>query len=265
MTQPALVTGGSSGIGLATVRYLAERNVPVYTTVRREAVAGRLNAIDGVEAFLCDVTDDDQVGRLGADVEARGRGLWGLVNNAGIIHAAHLTETPLEELRAVFEVNVFGVHRVTNVLVDLIVAAGGRIVNVSSLSGILSGELLGACSMSKHAVEAHTGSLAKPVAARGVHVCAVVPGNFASAGVTNLVKRFAPPAGASDELRSLWAEGADTSRSWFPSPEAVAAACHAALFDPDPLERYLVTPNEEEAHRALRVAARVRRVVPEAS
>ena len=82
-----------------------------------------------------------------------------------------------------------------------------------------------------------------------------VTGTFASAGSTNLVKRFAPPAGASDELRSLWAEGADTSRSWFPNPETVAAACHAALFDSDPLERYLVTPNETEAKRTLRVAA----------
>ena len=166
-------------IGLATVRYLAERNVPVYTTVRREADAARLDAIDGVEAFLCDVTDDAQVARLRPDVEARGRGLWGLVNNAGIAHAGHLTETPLEDLRAVFEVNVFGVHRVTNALVDLILAARGRSVNVSSLSGVLSGELLGAYSMSKHAVEACTDSLAKQVAARGVHVCAVVAGNFA--------------------------------------------------------------------------------------
>ena len=255
MPQPVLITGCSSGIGLVTARYLAERGVPVYATVRSEADAVRVGAIQGVTALVCDVTDDDQVARLRAEVEAREGDLWGLVHNAGIAQLGDLTGTSLDDLRAVFEVNVFGVHRVTNAFADLIVAAKGRIVTMSSLSGTLSSVLLGAYSMSKHALEAYTDALAKQLAPSGVHVCAVVPGNFASAIVRNAVGRFAPTADAAPDLAAFFAPDADTSRSQFPSPEPVAEAVRAALFDEEPLERYLVVPNADEADATLRKAA----------
>lgn len=224
-------------------------------TVRRDADAECLGAIDGVEALVCDVTDDAQVARLRAAIDARGDGLWGIVHNAGIAHLGHLTTTSLDDLRAVFDVNVFGVHRVTNALVDLIVAGRGRIVTISSLSGTLSSPMVGANSMSKHAIEAYTDALATQLAPLGVHVCAVAPGNYASAIARNAVGRFAPPADASEDLAALYAPGADVSRSEFPGPEPVAAACHAALFDDAPLERYLVVPIADEADRTLEQAA----------
>ena len=250
-----LVTGCSSGIGLAIATHLAARGVPVIATVRNESDATRLAEIDGVQALICDVTDDAQVARLRAAIEARGDGLWGIVHNAGIAHIGHLSTTALDELKTVFEVNVFGVHRVTNALVDLIVASRGRIVTISSLSGTLSSPHLGAYSMSKHALEAYTDALAKQLAPLGVHVCAVTPGNFASALVRSAVERFAPPDDASEGVKALFEPGADTSRSAYPGPEPVAAACHAALFDVAPLERYLVVPNAEEADVTLRQAA----------
>lgn len=255
MPQPVLVTGCSTGIGLAVATHLAAHGVPVFATVRRDADAERLAAIDGVEALVCDVTDDAQVARLRAAIDARGAGLWGIVHNAGIAHLGHLTTTSLDDLRAVFEVNVFGVHRVTNALVDLIVTSRGRIVTISSLSGTLSSPMLGAYSMSKHAIEAYTDALATQLAPLGVHVCAIAPGNYASAIAQNAVGRFAPPADASADLAALYAPGADVSRSEFPGPEPVAAACHAALFDEAPLERYLVVPIADEADRTLEQAA----------
>ena len=207
MSQPVLVTGCSSGIGLAIATHLAAHGVPVFATVRRDADAERLAAIDGVEPLICDVTDDAPVARPRAAIDARGGGLWGIVHNAGIAHLGHLTTTSLDDLRAVFEVNVFGVHRVTNALADLIVASRGRIVTISSISGTLSPVALGAYSMSTHALEAYTDSLAKQLAPLGVPV------------------------------------------------SAVAAACHAALFDEAPLERYLVVPNADEADVTLEQAA----------
>jgi NAD(P)-dependent dehydrogenase (short-subunit alcohol dehydrogenase family) len=214
-------------LGLAVATHLAARGVPVFATVRSDADAERLDRIDGVEALICDVTDDAQVARLRAAIDARGDGLWGIVHNAGIAHIGPLTTTSLDDMRAVFEVNVFGVHRVTNALSDLIVASRGRIVTMSSISGTLSSTLLGAYTMTKHALEAYTDSLAKQLAPLGVHVCAVVPGNFESAISRNAVERFAPPADASEELKAWFAPDADTSRSQFPGPEPVAAACHA--------------------------------------
>ena len=245
---------------------MAERGVPVYATVRRADDAERLQAIDGVEAFLCDVTDEAQVGRLREAIVARGAGLWGIVHNAGIAHVAPMALTAEEALRAVFDVNVFAVHRVTNALLDLVSAARGRIVTISSLSGTQTARALGAYSMSKHAIEAYTDALAQELADRGVHVCAVVPGNFASAILENVVRRFEAPAGASEALQAFYAPGADVSRAEFPGPEAVAASCYAALFDDEPLPRYLVTPNEDEAHRILEEAlgdwARLNRSTP---
>jgi NAD(P)-dependent dehydrogenase (short-subunit alcohol dehydrogenase family) len=184
---------------------LAEARVPrAFATVRSDvfatADAARLARIDGVEPVVCDVTDDEHVARLRAAIDARGAGLWGIVHNAGIAHLGHLTTTSQGDMRAVFEVNVFGVHRVTNALVDLIVASRGRIVTISSLSGTLSSTQLGAYSMSKHAIEAYTDALAKQLAPLGVHVCAVAPGNYASAIARNAVGRFAPPPDASEDL-----------------------------------------------------------------
>jgi NAD(P)-dependent dehydrogenase (short-subunit alcohol dehydrogenase family) len=255
MPQPVLVTGCSTGIGLAVASHLAARGVPVFATVRSDADAERLDRIDGVEAVICDVTDGAQVARLRAAIDARGDGLWGIVHNAGIAHIGPLTTTPLDDMRAVFEVNVFGVHRVTSALCDLIAASRGRIVTISSISGTLASALLGTYAMTKHALEAYTDSLAKQLAPLGVHVCAIAPGNFESAIARNAVERFAPPATASEEVKAMFAPDADTSRSEFPSPEPVAAACHAALFDEAPLTRYLVVPNAQEADLILAQAA----------
>ncbi len=255
MDQAVLVTGCSSGLGLAIARHVAERGATVYATVRREAAAERLARMRGVEALVCDVTDEAQVARLRESVEARGRGLWGLVNNAGVAHVGRLTGTSVSEMKDVFEVNVFGAHRVTNAVVELIVASGGRIVNVSSVSGTLSGPRLGVYSMTKHALEAYTDALAGELAAAGVHVAAIEPGNYASAIAANALGRTAPP-GAAGVVRRLGAATAGAAWSALHgAPDEVARACLEALFAPAPLRRYLVTPDARTAIRTLTKAA----------
>lgn len=255
MHRHVLITGCSSGIGLATARHLAARDVPVYATVRNDADAERLAAIDGVVAIVCDVTNQVHVERMRATIEKRGSGLWGVINNAGVAHAGHLTNVPLQEMKDLFEINVFGVHRVTTAVTPMILASRGRVVNISSISGTLSSGEMGVYSMSKHALEAYTDSLALQLRDHGVHVCAVAPGNFESAITANLVKRVPLPETASDWHREIYEGAADTTRSEYPPPDAVAEACYAALFDSAPLRRYLVTPNAEEAHMTLKKAA----------
>ena len=255
MQRPVLVTGSSSGIGLATVALLAERGVPVFATVRSAADAERLAALQGVEPVLCDVRSDDDVARLRVAIDERGAGLWGLVNNAGVGQVGHLTGESQQDMRDVFDINVFGAHRVTNAVVDLLLESGGRIVNMSSISGTLSSAQMGIYSMSKHALEAYTDSLWAQLREPGVHVCAVVPGNFQSLIATNFVQRVPKRDGASEWLRNAYEPGADLSRSQFPPADAVAEACHHALFDPNPHRRYLVTPDADEALTTLRQAA----------
>jgi len=254
MSQPVLVTGSSSGIGLATVALLAERGVPVVATVRRAADAEHLAALPGVEPVLCDVRSDDDVARLRAALDERGAGLWGLVNNAGVAQVGHLTGESVQDMHDVFDINVFGVHRVTNAVIDLLLESGGRIVNMSSISGTLSSPEMGIYSMSKHALEAYTDSLWAQLRERGVHVCAVAPGNFQSAIAANFVQRVPLREGASKGLRAAYEPGADLTRSRFPPPDAVAEACYRALFDANAHRRYLVTPDAEESLWTLRQA-----------
>ncbi len=255
MSQPVLVTGSSSGIGLATVALLAGHGVPVFATVRGAADAERLAALPGVEPVLCDVRSDDDVARLRAAIDERGAGLWGLVNNAGVGHVGHLTVESVQAMRDVFDINVFAVHRVTNAVVDLLLESGGRVVNMSSISGTLSSAEMGIYSMSKHALEAYTDSLWAQLRERGVHVCAVAPGNFQSAIATNFVRRVPLRDDANERLRSAYEPGADLSRSQYPPPDAVAEACYRALFDANPHRRYLVTPDADESLMTLRKAA----------
>jgi short-subunit dehydrogenase len=154
-----------------------------------------------------------------------------------------------------FDINVIGVHRVTNAVVDLLLASGGRIVNMSSIAGTLSSAALGIYSMSKHALEAYTDALWVQLREHGVHVCAVAPGNFQSEIVSNIVRRVPKPVGATGWIESIYEADADLSRAGFPPPDAVAQACYDALFDPNPHRRYLVTPNEDEAVTTLQKAA----------
>jgi NAD(P)-dependent dehydrogenase (short-subunit alcohol dehydrogenase family) len=252
---PVLVTGASSGIGLYTTRLLAERGVPVYATVRREVDAERLAAFSGVEPVICDVRDDADVAALRSLIGERGNGLWGLVNNAGIVNAGSLATGSVEDMQDLFDVNVLGVHRVTRAVVDLLLASGGRIVNMSSISGTLSPAEIGIYSMSKHALEAYTDALWAELRERGVHVSAVQPGNFQSEIVANMVKRVPRPAGSSEWVQRFYEPGADISRGHFPPPDTVAEACFHALFDPHPHRRYLITPDENEALVTLKKAA----------
>lgn len=97
-----------------------------------------LNAIDNVTAVRLDVTRPEQIAAAVQLVEREGRGLWGLVNNAGINVIDPLIEAREEDLEVIFDVNVYGIFRVTKAFAPMIIKSRGRIVNISSISGVLS-------------------------------------------------------------------------------------------------------------------------------
>lgn len=150
--KTVVITGASGGIGAAATTYFAAQGWRVIACGFPELPASGANVVP----LLCDITQDASVAGL---VARCGGEVHGLVNNAGIHLPAPLEGLPLDQLRQQFEVNVIGHLRVTQALLPLLRAAQGRIINVSSLMGEVALPLMGAYSMSKHALEAMSDAL----------------------------------------------------------------------------------------------------------
>ena len=146
----ALVTGASAGIGRATAKALQNAGFRVFGTSRR-AVVERSN---GVTMLSCDVTDDASVAKLVDEVLAEAGRIDLLVNNAGIGLLGGAEESSIAQAQALFDVNVFGVLRVTNAVLPTMRRQGkGRIVNLSSVQGFIPAPYFALYSSTKHAVE----------------------------------------------------------------------------------------------------------------
>lgn len=257
--RAVLITGASSGIGRATAERLARSGYFVYAGARKQSDMEALDAIDNVKAVRLDVTIQEDIDAAVALIESEGRGLWGLVNNAGVNLIAPLIEADQSELDFVFDVNVFGVLRVTKAFAPMIIDSGGRIVNVSSISGVLSGGLngYGMYSMSKHAIEAFTDQLAWELGPLGVSVSAIEPGNFATRIGESRCERMLATQRATDYryfaedmreyLGDCRARLDSDEPSSAPPPAPVAEAIEHALFAGVPKEHYLVVSDPIEA------------------
>lgn len=244
-SQPAtaakavLVTGASSGIGRKITERLAANGYFVYAGARKDEDLKALGAITNVQPVRLDVTKASDIEAAVAVITRSGRGLYGLVNNAGIATSGALADMNLEEFELLMAVNVSGPVRVTKAFEPLIIAQKGRIATIGSIWGVSASADLPAYAMSKHAMEAFADSLAKDLEPRGVHVSIVEPGHYNS----DIEKNFARRTGGSLE---------DADRSRYPPPDDVAAAVEDALFGPAPKRRYMVVPDEEEAERTIR-------------
>ena len=256
--RSVLVTGASSGIGNATARCLAERGCCVYGTVRNEESAARLREIQNVVPLMCDVTKPDEIREAVESVTGAGRGLYGLVNNAGLGELGMVSTWTDEELLHMFDVNVFGPHRMTNAFLPLLVESKGRIVNIGSQGGMLAKNYYGPYTMTKHAIEAYTETLRAELEPYGVLASVVQPGGIATnigaashAGTVARFQRAQPPFCEEAEQilgfllapplaeEPTSAEESEANRRPS-SPETVAVAVYDALFSPAPKLHYLV-------------------------
>lgn len=251
--KAVLVTGASSGIGRTIAEDLASNGFYVYAGARKQADIDALNALENIEAVKLDVTVQEQIDAAVLQVEAGGRGLYGLVNNAGVYIGGPAIDVPVEEFQWLMDVNVFGVYRVTQAFGPMLIEAQGRIVNIGSISGIGSGQFFSHYSVSKHAIEAYTDSLAAEMEPLGVQVSVIEPGNYdseigASARARMLEKNDEYARAGSPFAESFQAFlSRDWDRSKYKAPDEVADAARHALTDGAPLRRYLVVPSESEA------------------
>jgi NAD(P)-dependent dehydrogenase (short-subunit alcohol dehydrogenase family) len=256
--KAVLITGASSGIGRNMAETLAANGYFVYAGARKQADLDELSSIDNIMGVRLDVNIQDEIDAAVELVRREGRGLYGLVNNAGVAVIAPLIEIDEEDLFFQMNVNVFGPYRVTKAFAPLIIENKGRITTTGSISGILSGTFYGPYSMSKHAVEAFTDSLAREMRKFDVEVSVIEPGNYKSSIVDSLQQRlerqgYSPEDSLYDEemLRSLSRlEGIADD----PEPDEVSAALLSFLSDPDPKRRYMVVPAEDQAEITIRKA-----------
>jgi NAD(P)-dependent dehydrogenase (short-subunit alcohol dehydrogenase family) len=188
--RAVLVTGASSGIGLRMTEVLSANGFLVYAGARSAADLQRLDAMENVKSVRLDVTVQGEIDAAVELIRAEGRGLYGLVNNAGVAVVGPLIEMPEEDMVFQLDVNLLGPYRVTKAFAPFLIESQGRVMNTSSLSGIVSGGFLGAYSMSKHGVEAYTDALAAEMAGFGVAVGAVEPGNYRSLIVASMRERM---------------------------------------------------------------------------
>jgi NAD(P)-dependent dehydrogenase (short-subunit alcohol dehydrogenase family) len=175
-----LITGASSGIGFATATLLARHGTIVFAGIRRQ-IDGEMLLREGagnIKPMLIDVADPNSLLRARAKIESlREYRLDALVNNAGIALAGPLELLPLADLRKQFEVNFFGALAAIQTFLPLLRDSGGRIVNVSSISGKLATPFVGAYSASKFALEAASDALRLELRPFGVSVSVVEPGS----------------------------------------------------------------------------------------
>ena len=182
MNKVVIVTGVSSGLGKAFATSLLQAGFNVVGTVRKQEALEEFEQLQPESAFarVLDVTDTpERLSSVVEEVERNVGPLYALINNAGYGHEGTLEESSMDELRQQFEVNVFGaVAMMKAVLPHMRSRREGRILNVTSMGGLMTMPGLSYYHGSKFALEGISSSLAKEVRPLGIYVTAVEPGMF---------------------------------------------------------------------------------------
>lgn len=271
-----LITGGSSGLGLATAHWLTDRGYRVYAGSRRGTVeASCASAVDEVRAprgapRIRDVRRGERVARgalvpLRLDVDedasvrtavdrvmaAAGR-LDVVLNCAGIGLAGALEDTPVEAVRAMFETNLVGTHRVCRGVLPIMRRQGsGLIVNVGSMAGVLALPFQGIYAATKFALEGYSDALATEVRAFGVRVVLVQPGDFRT-GFTAARRAMVPESSPYAAQANHAGVIADRDEAAGLDPDRFARLVERIIECPRPRARYVIGPASERLLMTLR-------------
>ncbi len=251
--KAVLVTGASSGLGRIMAETMAANGYFVYAGARKDEDLAELNAIENIQGVRLDVNKQDQIDAAVKTITEAGRGLYGLVNNAGVVVVQPLIEIEEQDFDFQMDVNVYGPYRVTKAFAPLIIESKGRISIIGSISGTLSSATWGPYSMTKFAMEAFADALADEMKSFGVDVSLIEPGAYRSNIGKSALQRMHERRLSADDSQLKGAM--DESVDWLSlfendhgDPAEVADAVMKALFDDNPKPRYLTVPTQEQAY-----------------
>jgi NAD(P)-dependent dehydrogenase (short-subunit alcohol dehydrogenase family) len=263
VARSILMTGCSSGIGFDAANGLAARGWRVFATCRQEADCERLRGM-GLESFVLDYADEASIAAAVAEVKTRtGGSLDALYNNGAIACPGAVEDLPTAALRANFQVNLFGYHDLILRVIPMMRAQGhGRIINCSSVLGLVPMKWRGAYVATKYAMEGLTDVLRLEMEGTGIRVILIEPGPITSNIRKNSIPHFErwidwKNSSRADEYAGLMTrlyEKRGPDRFELPASAVTAKLVHA-LESPKPHARYFVT-------RATYLMNIARRVLP---
>jgi len=247
--RSVLITGCSSGIGLASALEMKARGWRVFATARKPEDIARLKDEHGLESLHLDYAEPDSIAEAAAHVlEATGGALTALFNNGAYGQPGAVEDVTPDVLRAQFEANVIGWHDLTRRVIPAMRARGqGRIVQCSSVLGLIAAPYRGAYCASKFAIEALTDVLRIELAGSGIHVSLIEPGPIATRFIEHAVEAYRRNIDMEnsphrDIYRVRLAQMEQGGQKTFKlPPEAVAKKLVHALEAKRPKARYYVT------------------------
>ncbi|MEI7143817.1 oxidoreductase [Pectobacterium brasiliense] len=207
----ALVTGASSGIGLVTAKSLAQNGYRVFGTSRKPTAS-----TPDITMLVCDVTDDESVKNVIDEIIRQTGRIDLVVNNAGVGLLGGAEESSIAQVERLFDVNVMGVTRIVNAVLPIMRAQkSGRIINMSSILGLIPSPFNAYYASTKHAIEGYTESLDHEVRRFGIRAVLVQPGVTRTAFEENLTRAdqplsvYAEDRARSEGLMRKWVEAGD--------------------------------------------------------
>lgn len=247
--RSVLVTGCSSGIGLCAAHFLTAQGFQVIAAARRAEDVAALTAA-GLTAVQLDLANEASIEAAVAEVlQLTGGRLYGLFNNGAYGQPGALEDLPTAALREQFNTNLFGTHHLTRLVLPLMLAAGeGRIIQNSSILGIIALPFRGAYNASKFALEGYTDTLRLELTGTGVQISLIEPGpietqfraNSKTAFLRHIVPEHSRHHGAYQQtLARLQRPGPSSKFSL--DPDACMAPLLHALTSKKPKIRYPIT------------------------
>ena len=253
-----VVTGTSSGIGRATVFTLAQAGYYVLAGVRKEEDSksikeeSKIRNLDGaVEPLILDITNNLHIQNLVQILETKtrkGDQIVALVNNAGYLEAGAVETMPLKIWRAQYDVLLFGQVAIIQAMLPFLRLSSGKVLNITSIGGIVPGPMLAAYQSAKAAFEAFSDSLRMEVQSQGISVIAVAPGAISTVLLQESEKKFsASLEQLSPEMRSLYGKDlqayekiAVTANRLSTSAETASKVILKVVNSKHPKTRYLI-------------------------